>query len=268
MFPTSNLYPSVLTDLIALRNSQYMCQLNAVNALLSRNVHHTSVDVHMLFSPSATVNQVVSLRTIPPIQFSQCLVPSITNTSLLISPEKPMQNSGIYISNAKKSHVSPIQGTPVFEISESFSLISKDTLKKGKRTRRHVDKILRPFKCPLEDCGKVYGSEGSLYHHMKVKHPSFHIASISDIYKVSKLLKNSKNSDAEVEKFQPEGSSLSADADTPIFSKTSKCESKMIQTDDLDDQMPDDLLEPQNNACSTQVEDKGLDESEDSRFSD
>lgn len=213
----------------------------------------------MLFSPGAALNQVVSLRTIPPIPISQCLVP---NTSILFSPEKTIQNSGFYISNSKqKSHVSPIQGTPVFEMSESISLISKDTLKKGKRTRRHVDKILRPFKCPLEECGKIYGSEGSLYHHMKVKHPSYHIASISDIYKVSNMLKNSKNSDAKVEKFQPEGSSQSQ---TPpnIFAKTSKCESKMIQTDDLDDQMPDDLMETQNNACSTQVEEKFVDGSE------
>jgi len=40
-----------------------------------------------------------------------------------------------------------------------------------KRHRRTASEIERHYKCPLEQCGKLYGSEGSLNQHIKIKHP-------------------------------------------------------------------------------------------------
>ena len=41
---------------------------------------------------------------------------------------------------------------------------------KAKRVRRKAKEIERHYKC--EVCSKSYGSEASLKHHMKLKHPS------------------------------------------------------------------------------------------------
>ncbi|KAF4147952.1 hypothetical protein GN958_ATG02856 [Phytophthora infestans] len=40
-----------------------------------------------------------------------------------------------------------------------------------KRRRRPAAEIDRKFKCTVADCPKAYGSEGSLIHHQRVKHP-------------------------------------------------------------------------------------------------
>ncbi|ETK77602.1 hypothetical protein F441_16445 [Phytophthora nicotianae CJ01A1] len=40
-----------------------------------------------------------------------------------------------------------------------------------KRRRRPAAEIDRKYKCTVADCTKAYGSEGSLIHHQKVKHP-------------------------------------------------------------------------------------------------
>ncbi|RAW29430.1 hypothetical protein PC110_g14205 [Phytophthora cactorum] len=40
-----------------------------------------------------------------------------------------------------------------------------------KRRRRPAAEIDRKYKCTVADCPKAYGSEGSLIHHQKVKHP-------------------------------------------------------------------------------------------------
>ena len=40
-----------------------------------------------------------------------------------------------------------------------------------KRHRRTADKIQRHYRCPVHNCDKSYGSEGSLNQHMKLKHP-------------------------------------------------------------------------------------------------
>ncbi|CAH0521188.1 unnamed protein product [Peronospora belbahrii] len=40
-----------------------------------------------------------------------------------------------------------------------------------KRRRRSAAEIDRKFKCPFAGCVKAYGSEGSLIHHQKLKHP-------------------------------------------------------------------------------------------------
>lgn len=45
---------------------------------------------------------------------------------------------------------------------------------KRKRHRRTATEIARHYRCPLEDCPKSYGSEGSLNQHIKLKHPEFY----------------------------------------------------------------------------------------------
>ena len=42
---------------------------------------------------------------------------------------------------------------------------------KKKRNRRVATEIARHYKCPIDDCPKSYGSEGSLNQHIKIKHP-------------------------------------------------------------------------------------------------
>ena len=44
------------------------------------------------------------------------------------------------------------------------------TEKGPKRERKRASEIVRHFKCPLSDCPKSYGSEGSLNQHIKLKH--------------------------------------------------------------------------------------------------
>jgi len=50
---------------------------------------------------------------------------------------------------------------------------------KKKRFRRTAAEIDRQFRCPVETCQKSYGIEGSLNHHIKLKHPE--ILNISDV---------------------------------------------------------------------------------------
>jgi len=45
---------------------------------------------------------------------------------------------------------------------------------KKKRHRRTATEIARHYKCPIEDCPKSYGSEGSLNQHIKIKHPDYY----------------------------------------------------------------------------------------------
>ena len=45
---------------------------------------------------------------------------------------------------------------------------------KKKRHRRTAHEIARHYKCPIEDCPKSYGSEGSLNQHIKIKHPEYY----------------------------------------------------------------------------------------------
>ena len=42
---------------------------------------------------------------------------------------------------------------------------------KKKRFRRTADSIQRDYKCSVEKCQKLYGSQGSLHQHIKLKHP-------------------------------------------------------------------------------------------------
>lgn len=45
---------------------------------------------------------------------------------------------------------------------------------KKKRHRRTATEIARHYKCPIDDCPKSYGSEGSLNQHIKIKHPEYY----------------------------------------------------------------------------------------------
>lgn len=81
------------------------------------------------------------------------------------------------------------------------SLVNLSPDAKKKRFRRPADKIERYFKCPAADCNKAYGSEGSLYQHIKIKHPAFNIKSITDIYHVSKM--NKKKADEQAINLDP-----------------------------------------------------------------
>jgi hypothetical protein len=49
---------------------------------------------------------------------------------------------------------------------------------KKKRLRRAANQIDRHYRCPITSCAKSYGSEGSLYQHIKLKHPSFNIVAL------------------------------------------------------------------------------------------
>lgn len=44
------------------------------------------------------------------------------------------------------------------------------TDERRKRHRRTANEISRHYVCPIEDCPKSYGSEGSLNQHLKIKH--------------------------------------------------------------------------------------------------
>ena len=43
-----------------------------------------------------------------------------------------------------------------------------------KRYRRTAEEIERRFRCPVENCNKAYGCEGSLNQHIKIKHPEIY----------------------------------------------------------------------------------------------
>jgi len=63
----------------------------------------------------------------------------------------------------------------------AFTQIGEETSKSGgldgkKRHRRTATEISRHFKCPIEGCGKSYGSEGSLTQHIKNKHKEFNLS--------------------------------------------------------------------------------------------
>ncbi len=42
-----------------------------------------------------------------------------------------------------------------------------------RRRRRYASEIERNYHCPMPKCNKGYGSEGSLTHHVRLKHPKF-----------------------------------------------------------------------------------------------
>jgi hypothetical protein len=53
---------------------------------------------------------------------------------------------------------------------QPLSVVQKQKSKRKKHVRRIAADIERGFQCPYEDCEKIYGSEGSLNLHIKIKH--------------------------------------------------------------------------------------------------
>ena len=52
------------------------------------------------------------------------------------------------------------------------------TDERRKRHRRTAQEIHRHYPCPVEECPKSYGSEGSLNQHLKLKHPEYYQAQL------------------------------------------------------------------------------------------
>lgn len=51
-----------------------------------------------------------------------------------------------------------------------------------KRKRREAKDIEREFFCPIEKCKKGYGSEGSLTHHVRLKHKEYYESGVYEIF--------------------------------------------------------------------------------------
>lgn len=47
---------------------------------------------------------------------------------------------------------------------------------RGKRARRTAEEIEKRYKCTVDYCERVYGAEGSLQQHIKLKHPELYVA--------------------------------------------------------------------------------------------
>ena len=43
-----------------------------------------------------------------------------------------------------------------------------------RRHRKTANEVERHYKCPVPQCDKAYGSEGTLSQHVKLKHPSIY----------------------------------------------------------------------------------------------
>ncbi len=57
---------------------------------------------------------------------------------------------------------------------KDISDTTESTSGKRKRHRRPAHEIRRHHKCPAPQCGKAYGSEGSLSQHLKLKHRMYY----------------------------------------------------------------------------------------------
>jgi len=61
-----------------------------------------------------------------------------------------------------------------------------------KRKRRYARDIERQFYCPIEKCHRGYGSEGSLSHHVRLKHFEFYESGKYEIF-IQKYIDNMQN---------------------------------------------------------------------------
>lgn len=62
------------------------------------------------------------------------------------------------------------------EANNTQPVVAPEVSSKKKRFRRVAKDILRDFHCPVETCGKAYGSEGSLHQHIRLKHAEFDLS--------------------------------------------------------------------------------------------
>ncbi len=66
-------------------------------------------------------------------------------------------------------------------IAEAEDLDNSSGDDKKKRVRRCANQIERKFVCPVPNCEKSYGTEGSMAQHMRLKHPgvSYNMADLN-----------------------------------------------------------------------------------------
>ncbi|CDW90819.1 zinc c2h2 type family protein [Stylonychia lemnae] len=85
-----------------------------------------------------------------------------TRLQQLLNEKQELQFKLNRLESNKRKHEEALGMT--FDIAEE----------KRKRHRRTATEIARHYRCPIEDCPKSYGSEGSLNQHIKLKHPEFY----------------------------------------------------------------------------------------------
>ena len=60
-------------------------------------------------------------------------------------------------------------GTPKSQLN-SISNLDRYISGRKRHNRRCANEISKGYQCPFDDCGKFYGSEGSLNLHLRLKH--------------------------------------------------------------------------------------------------
>lgn len=71
----------------------------------------------------------------------------------------------------KQQQEVPVKSESSEQSHQSLPVIGKErACKRKKHMRRTAAEIEREFICPYNECGKFYGSEGSLNLHIKIKH--------------------------------------------------------------------------------------------------
>ena len=59
------------------------------------------------------------------------------------------------------------------------SRVSEDYVKRKRREAKDIERI---YFCPVSKCNKGYGSEGSLTHHMRLKHKEYYESGKYEIF--------------------------------------------------------------------------------------
>ena len=77
---------------------------------------------------------------------------------------------------------------------------------KRKRHRRTATEIARHYRCPIDDCPKSYGSEGSLNQHIKLKHPEFYAQMSANNANLELSKRESSEGNSDYEDSDEEGS--------------------------------------------------------------
>lgn len=220
MFSLINSRPPMITDLIALHYSQRMINLN-LNLLSLQQSILTVKDmpfscgyVDQISNHAASLNPSILLS-----QTTRTLIPFVqgsdSHAKIPISNPNSISSGSVVSPHSLDipTILSSSQEPKELDESKTSQPKSKSSCHRCKRPRRAADKILRHFRCPVMNCDKSYGSEGSLYQHIKIKHPSCNIKSITDIYemmkqnkKTTKMTKMENSQTAECSSFSLEES--------------------------------------------------------------